>query len=154
MSIALSVLPPPAIEIGFTQARVERNESQAQYSAVIEKSRPSEQTFAINFTSVNISLDGAATPGSDFNATDGIVTVTLLPAESSTTVTYQILEDSIPENEEFFRLVLSPDPVFFCDSGEMSRYVGFECFSSLEVVILDDDGEPLVFLGVANSDCS
>ena len=151
--IAVSFLPPLAIEIGFIQPTVEHNESQAHFLAFIEKSRPSEQTFVIQ---ISISSFGVqpATSGSDFEiggVADGMLTVRLLPAENSTVVAYWIFEDNIAENTEVFQLFsyrVPGTPNFFCDAGPMSPYNGYECFPGVQVLILDDDGEPLLFVGV------
>ena len=138
--------PLLAIEIGFTQARVEHNESSAIFGAVLEKDRQSEQTFAIKIE-VSIPRVAPATPSSSPSAdfSFGARTVRLTPEVNFSLVEYTIFEDSIPENTESFLLFTIPDPEtpnnpdYGCDS---------DCFPVLQVLILDDDGEPLLFLGV------
>ena len=75
-----SVLPSLAIKIGFKQARVEHNESEANYTAVLEKDRQSEQTFQIEILISSphiVGLGEPATQGDDFQVSNvSIVTLT------------------------------------------------------------------------------
>lgn len=93
----------------------------------------------------------SATFGSDFgivNETAGVVTVTLLPSERMVAVGYIIIEDDIAESKEVFQISFDGvrgTPNFSCDAGPMSQNTDYECFPSLQVFILDDDGEPILF---------
>ena len=67
---------------------------------------------------------------------------------------YTIFEDQIPENTEIFQLSSDPDPDapnnpdFDCDDDPMFQFNGRDCFPDLQILILDDDSEPLLFVGV------
>ena len=67
---------------------------------------------------------------------------------------YTIFEDQIPENTEIFQLSSDPDPGtpnnpdFDCDDNPMYRFNGRDCFPDLQILILDNDSEPLLFVGV------
>ena len=138
--IGVSVLHPPAIEIGFTRERVEHTESPANSSAIIRKSRPSEQTFQIEVqitTPQILGLGLPATRGDDFQISN-VLPVTLTPDDDQVEITYQIVGDEIPERTEIFLISMFCDfpnsPTFDCDVLQ-------ECFSELQVSIIDDDGE-------------
>ena len=164
--IIVSPLLPLAIEIGFTQARVEHNETGAQFSAVLRKDRPSEQTFFIRIQISTPRIQRVGEPATAFpsqpadfalaNFTLGTRTVifALTPADNGTELEYTIFEDNIPENTEIFQLSAAPDPNtlgtpdFDCDDDPMFRFNGHDCFPDLQVLILDDDGELLLFLSV------
>ena len=154
---------PPAIEIGFTQARVEHNESQATFEAVLAKDRQSEQTFFIRIQISTPRIPDVAEPATTLPSTPpdfivgfaNVLRVTLTPADNSTVLPYQIIGDNIPENTEIFQLSAAPDPDipsnpdFDCDNNRMFRFDGRDCFPDLQVLILDDDGEsPAGFYGI------
>jgi len=160
----VSPLLPLAIEIGFIQARVEHNETGAQFSAVLKKNRQSEQTFFIRIQLSTPRIQGVGEPATAFpsqpadftlaNFTVGTRTVifALTPADNDTELEYTIFEDNIPENTEIFQLSAAPDPNtpgnpdFDCDDNPID---GRDCCTcDLQVLILDDDGETLLILGV------
>ena len=155
MLIAVSVLPPLAIEIGFREARVEHNESQATFTAILEKDRQSEQTFAIRIQISTPRIQGVGEPATafptqpaDFRLGSTYVIITrLTPADNDTVLAYQIFDDNIPENTEIFQLSSDPDPntpnnpEFICDDDPSFRFNGRDCFPNLQVVIFDNDGE-------------
>jgi hypothetical protein len=97
--------------------RIVSDESVGTFSAFGSPSFVSEQGGSATFqvTRDNGSLGtasvsyqtqaGDAQPGSDFTAVSG--TLTFQPGEISKTVTVPILNDGVPEGEEYFRLVLS-----------------------------------------------
>ena len=140
MFIAVFVLPPPAIQIGFEQSRVSHSEADTNFSANITKSRPSEQTFLIEVqvtTPQILGLGVSATRGDDFQI-GNLSLVTLTPDDDQVEITYQIVGDEIPERTEIF--VIST----FCDvpsSPDFGCDVLQERFPELQVLITDDDGE-------------
>ena len=164
MLTALFLLPL-AIEIGFREATVEHNESasQATFTAILEKDRQSEQTFVVRIQISTPRVQGVGEPATAFPTqpadfslgTAAAFNVTLTPADNGTELAYQILDDNIPENTEIFQLSSDPDPNtpnnpdFLCDDDPSFQFNGRDCFSDLLVVILDDDGEALLFIGVA-----
>ena len=119
--IVVSPLLPLAIEIGFTQARVEHDETRAQFSAVLRKDRPSEQTFFIRIQLSTPQIQGVWEPATaspsqpeDFalaNFTDCTRTAifALTPADNGIELEYTIFEDNIPEYTEIFQLSAAPD---------------------------------------------
>ena len=157
---SFSVLPPLAIEIGFREPRVDHNESQATFMAILEKDRQSEQTFAIRIQISTPRIQGVGepatafpTPPADFRlGTVNVFMMRLTPADNQTTLAYTIFEDLIPENTEIFQLSSYPDPdtpnnpEFNCDDNPSFRFNGRDCFPDLQVVILDNDGESLLLL--------
>ena len=156
------ILPPLAIEIGFREARVEHNETQRTFTAILEKDRQSEQTFVIRIQISTPRIHGVGEPATaspsepaDFRLGD--ISVTLTPTDNGTALAYQIFEDLIPENTEIFQLSSCPDPntpnnpEFTCDADPSFRFNGRDCFPDLQIVILDNDGESLLLIGVANS---
>jgi len=136
--IAHSVLPPPAIEIGFRQARVEHNENETEaiYMAVLEKNHPSEQTFQIGIlisTRYILGLGEPAKPGDDFQVSS-VSNVTLTPDDNQTEIVYQIVGDEIPERTEIFLVssrAIPNTPAYDCG--------GQDCFSELQVSVTDND---------------
>ena len=167
--IAVSVLPPLAIEIGFTQERIEHNETQRQFTTLLEKDRQSEQTFVVRIQISTPSIRGVGEPATpertspqdppnplaDFRLGNRLlVTVRLTPDVNETEIRYQIFEDNTPENTEIFQLSADPDPDtpnnpdFDCDDDPMYQFNDRDCFPDLQILILDDDSEPLLFLGV------
>ena len=149
-----SVLPPLAIEIGFREARVEHNESQATFTAILEKDRQSEQTFEIRIQISTPRIQGVWEPATAFPkqpadfrfGSSSVILVRLTPADNDTVLVYQILEDNIPENTEIFQLSSDPDPDtpnnpdFNCDDDPQYRFNGRDCFADHQVLILDHDG--------------
>ena len=149
-----SVLPPLAIELGFRQARVEHNESQATFWAILEKDRQSEQIFDIRIQISTPRIQGVGEPATAFPTqpadfrlgSTNFISVRLTPADNDTVLAYQIFEDNIPENTEVFQLSSDPDPTvpnnpeFNCDADPMFRFNGRDCFPDLQVLILDNDG--------------
>jgi len=164
--IEVSPLLPLAIEIGFTQATAVHSETGEQFSAVLRKDRLSEQTFFIRIQTSTPQIQGLGEPATAFpsqpadfalaNFTLGTRTVifALTPADNETEFEYTIFEDNIPENTEIFQLSAAPDPNtpgnpdFECDDDPMFQFNGRDCFRDLQVLILDDDGELLLFLSV------
>ena len=74
-------LPLLAIEIGFRYERVNHSETEANYTAVLERDRPSEQTFQLEIlisTPHIMGLGEPATQGDDFQA-NNVSIVTLTP---------------------------------------------------------------------------
>ena len=131
-----------AIEIGFTLQKIFHTEESRQFDTLIIKSRASEQTFIarIEISTLNLPFGQSATRGEDFqtglpgNATD---LLRIFPNETNITVSYLIIGDDIPENQEVFQLSVTPEissPTFTCTQAN-------GCFQQLEVVIVDDDGE-------------
>ena len=152
MFIAVSVLPPLAIEIGFTQPRVQHNEEERLFYAILEKDRPSELEYVVYIVvSTPNATDGrAATPGVDFsvgNRLTGLFLVRILPTQDRIVFINRIFQDNIPENTELIQLSSSSNelPTFLCDADPMFRFNGHDCFRDLLIQILDDDGEPLLF---------
>jgi len=143
--IAHSILPPPAIEIGFRQARVEHNENETEaiYMAVLEKNHPSEQTFHIEIvinTLYILGLGEPAKPGDDFQVSN-VSNVTLTPDDNQMEIPYQIVGDEIPERTEIFIVssrTIANSPPFDCDGLQ-------DCFPELQVLIRDDDSKLLKF---------
>ena len=137
-----SVLPPLAIKIGFKQARVNHSESEASYTAVLEKDRQSEQTFQMEIhicTPYILGLGEPATQGDDFQA-NNVLTVTLTPDDNQTEIVYQIVGDKISERPETFLVssrAIPNTPAFDCD--------GQDCFSELQVSVIDNDCKLLKF---------
>ena len=138
-----SVLPLPAVEIGFTQKNVDHTESDANFSAVVRRFYQSEQTFQIQ---IQISaprilgLGEPATQGDDFQTTN-VLNVTLTPDDHEVEITYLILEDETPESTEIFLVssrAVPGSPAFDCDGLQ-------DCFPELQVSVVDDDGELLNF---------
>ena len=163
--IAVSVLPPLAIEIGFTQARIEHNETQQNFMAILEKDRQSEQTFVVRIQISTPSIRGVGEPATpertspqqppnplaDFRIGNrNVLFVRLTPEDSGTVLLYTIFEDNSPENTEIFQLSADPDPDtpnnpdFDCDDDPMFQFNGRDCFPDLQVLILDDDSKSLI----------
>ena len=140
---SVSVLPLPAVEIGFTEKSVNHTESEANFSAVVKRFLQSEQTFQIQ---IQISaprilgLGEPATLGDDFQTTS-VLNVTLTPDDNEVEITYLILEDETPESTEIFlvsTLAVPGSPAFDCDGLQ-------DCFPELQVSVVDDDSELLNF---------
>ena len=163
--IAVSVLPPLAIEIGFTQARIEHDETEANFMAILEKDRQSEQTFDVRIQISTPSIRGLGEPATpertspqdppnplaDFRLGNTLLlSVRLTPDDNQTVFAYTIFQDNIPENTEIFQLSVDPDPDtpnnpdFDCDDDPMYRFNGRDCFPDLQILILDDDSKPLI----------
>ena len=152
---------PKAIEIGFTRARVEHNETQATFMAVLEKDRQSDQTFVIRIQISTPRIPEVGEPASssvDFVVgTTSVISARLTPEVNSTLLAYVINNDQIPENTEFFQLSSDRNPGtpnnpdFDCDDDPTSRFNGHDCFSNLQVIILDNDGKTLSLLGTTSS---
>ena len=112
------------------------------FDTLINKSRVSEQTFIaqIEISTLNSPFGQSATRGEDFQTSaPGMSTVLLrlLPYETNTPFSYQIIGDNTPENQEVFQLSVTPaidSPTFTCTQAN-------GCFQQLEVVIVNDDGE-------------
>jgi len=136
---------------------------------LLEKDRQSEQTFVVRIQISTPSIRGVGEPATperrspqdppnplaDFRL--GAVDVTfvaLTPQDSSIVLAYTIFEDNTPENTEIFQFSADPDPNtpnnpdFDCDDDPMYRFNGHDCFPDLQILILDDDSEPLLFVGV------
>ena len=130
-----------AIEIGFTQRRINHTEVLfEQFNTLINKSRVSEQTFIarIEFSTLNSPFGQSATRGEDFQMTGAaVMEVRIDPTQPSRQYAYQIIGDEVPENQEVFQLSITPNissPTFTCTEAN-------GCFQQLEIVIVDDDGE-------------
>ena len=131
-----------AIEIGFTQRRINHTEVFQQFNALINKSRASEQTFLVQIEvgTLTSPFGQSATQGQDFQTgagSDSVVVRELAPEQNSIGFSYQIIEDNTPENQEVFQLSVTPaigSPAFTCTLAN-------GCFQQLEVVIVNDDGE-------------
>ena len=131
-----------AIEIGFTQRRINRTEVVfQQFEVLINKSRVSEQTFIaqIEISTLNSPFGQSATRGADFQITGTTILLLLRIASTQPNFlfAYQIIGDEVPENQEVFQLSITPNissPTFTCTEAN-------GCFQQLEVVIVDDDGE-------------
>ena len=140
--IAVSVFPPLAIEIGFTQARIEHNETEANFMAILEKDRQSEQTFQIEILISSpyiLGLGEPATQGDDFQA-NNVSIVTLTPDDNQMEIVYQIVGDKLSERLETFLVsscAIPNTPAFDCD--------GQDCFSELQVSVIDNDCKLLKF---------
>lgn len=133
MFIALSFLLPLGMDIGFAQNRVNHSETFRFFSAVIKKSRQSEQTF-----SIVIEIDTPQRPGlvllNDF--------VVLEPDVNEVVISYVILPDDVPERTEIVILF----PRAFTGSPAFDNCSGLPvCFPELQVSVIDDDGELLKF---------
>ena len=130
-----------AIEIGFTQRRINHTEVLfQQFNTLINKSRVSEQTFIarIELSTLNSPFGQSATRGEDFQITGAVVLeLRIGPTQPSRQFAYQIIGDEVPENQEVFQLSITPNissPTFTCTEAN-------GCFQQLEIVIVDDDGE-------------
>ena len=131
-----------AIEIGFTGRRIFHTEEFQLFETLINKSRTSEQTFIaqVEISTLNSPFGQSATRGEDFQiGLPGNSTVfrRLLPFEPNVALSYQIIGDNTPENQEVFQLSVTPaidSPTFTCTQAN-------GCFQQLEIVIVDDDGE-------------
>ena len=132
---------------------------------ILEKDRQSEQTFAIRIQISTPRIQGVGEPATAFPTqpadfrlgVDPVIHVTLPPLLNQITLVYTIFEDLIPENTDIFQLSSDPDPdtpnnpEFNCDDDPNFRFNGRDCFPDVQVLILDDDGESLLFIGAANS---
>ena len=115
-----------------------------QFETLINKSRASEQTFIaqVEISTLNSPFGQSATRGEDFQiGLPGNSTVfrRLLPFEPNVALSYQIIGDNTPENQEVFQLSVTPaidSPTFTCTQAN-------GCFQRIEIVIVDDDGELL-----------
>jgi len=152
---AVSVFPPLAIEIGFRNSTVQHNEEERLFDAILEKDRPSELEYVVDVvvSTPNTGDGRAATPSVDFslgNLVIGETEVRVAPNQDRVMFSYRIFQDNIPENTELIQLSSSSneDPTFLCDDDPMFRFNGRDCFRDLQIQILDDDGESLLFLGV------
>jgi len=123
--------------------------------AILEKDRPSELEYIVHIvlSTPNTGAGRAATRDVDFRIGDlvaGATTLRVLPTEDRVAVAYQIYEDNIPENTELIQLTANSSelPTFLCDTDPMFRFNGRDCFRDLQIQILDDDGESLLFLDV------
>lgn len=117
------------------------------------KSRPTQQTLMVLITISSGERQDAATYFLDFtvrgedDARENI-TVNVPQSSNRTCIGYRIRDDRTPENRETFSLVVShtEGPEFRCDDGGItSHHPGYDCNQRLEVVINDNDGEPLLF---------
>ena len=130
-----------AIEIGFTQRRINRTEVVfQQFEVLINKSRVSEQTFIaqVEISTLDSPFGQSATRGEDFQI-PGATTLLLIlePPIPNRSFSYQIIGDNTPENQEVFQLSITPaigSPTFSCTQAN-------GCFQQLEIVIVDDDGK-------------
>ena len=113
------------------------------FDVLINKSRASEQTFIAQteISTLNSPFGQSATRGEDFltTALPGMSTVLqrLEPSEANVIISYLIVGDNTPENQEVFQLSVTPEigsPTFTCTQAN-------GCFQQLEVVIVDDDGK-------------
>ena len=121
--------------------------------AILEKDRPSELEYVVSVvvSTPNTGDGRAATPGADFTGlVIGPTEVRVVPTQDHVVFSYQILEDNIPENTELIQLSTSSikAPTFLCDADPTFQFNGSDCFRDLQIQILDDDGKPLLFLGV------
>jgi len=151
----VSVLSPLAIEIGFRNSTIQHNEEERLFMAFLEKDRPSELDYIVDVvvSTPNTGDGRAATPNEDFslgNLVIGETEVRVASTQDRVVFSYQIFQDLIPENTELIQLSSSSneDPTFLCDDNPMFRFNGRDCFRDLQIQILDDDGESLLFLGV------
>ena len=135
-------LLPLAIEIGFRHERVVHSETEASYTAVLERDRPSEQTFQLEIlisTPHILGLGEPATQGDDFQA-NNVSIVTLTPDDNQVEIVYQIVGDKISERLETFLVsscAIPNTPAFDCD--------GQDCYSELQVSVIDNDCKLLKF---------
>ena len=115
------------------------------FDTLINKSRVSEQTFTaqVELSTLNSPFGQSATRGQDFEICGSAIALLRLdPPQPSRWFSYQILGDSIPENQEVFQLSITPaigSPTFTCTETN-------GCFQQLEIVIVDDDGKLGKFL--------
>ena len=91
---------PPAIRVANAQA-TEGDDSEIVFRVTLE--RASSGTVTVNYATA----DGTATAGADYTATSG--TLTFAPGETEKSVAVTILDDTVEDSGERFRLVLS-DP--------------------------------------------
>jgi len=154
--IAIFVLPPLAVEIGFTQATVKHNEEERQFMAIIERDRPSELEYIVDFviSTPNTGDERAATPDRDFRLGDslsiGTAKLRITPTHYSVEFPYQIIQDNMPEFTELIQIssISHEAPTFLCDADPMFQFNGRDCFRDLQIRILDDDGESLLFFDI------
>jgi len=153
--IAVSVLTPIAIEIGFRNSTIQHNEEQRLFMAILEKDRPSELEYVVDIvvSTPNTGDGRAATPDADFglgNLVIGAAQFRVAPTQDRIVFNYQIFQDDVLENTELIQVSSSSNeiPTFLCDDDPMFRFNGRDCFRDLQIQILDDDGESLLFLGV------
>ena len=152
MFIAVSVLPPIAIEIGFRNSKIQHNEEERLFIAILEKDRPSELEYVVDIvvSTPNTGDGRAATPDVDFglgNLVIGASRVRVAPTQDRIVFAYQIFQDLIPEDTELIQISSSSNELstFLCDADPMFRFNGRDCFRDLQIQILDDDGEPPLF---------
>jgi hypothetical protein len=88
--------------LSFSSASVRVNESASPVSVTIVRTLGTAGSETVNYTT----QDGTANGGSDYTATSG--SVTFADGESSKTILIPILNDSTPENDETFNVVLTP----------------------------------------------
>ena len=118
------------------------SESEASYTAVLEKDRQSEQTFQMEIrisTPYILGLGEPANPGDDFQVSS-LSNVTLTPDDNQTEIVYQIVGDEISERTEIFLVssrAIPNTPAYDCG--------GQDCFSELQLSVTDNDGTLLKF---------
>ena len=132
-----------AVEIGFTLPRIYHVEQFGQFDTFINKSGVSEQTFClqIEVSTPPSGVGQRATLDEDFRISDvqgrRVVLLLMQAGETSIYFSYQIIGDSIPENQESFQLSVTPavnSPSFSCSITK-------GCYQHVEIVIQDGDGE-------------
>ena len=130
-----------AIEIGFTRQRIYLTEQFGSFENVINKSRVSEQTFLIQIETTTLlsNVGERAILGwdVDFGTYRRFLYFPMCPLESSIYISYNIIGDNTPENQEVFQLSVTPA----IDSPDFGCSVTNGCYQQIEIVIIDDDGE-------------
>lgn len=92
--------PVVAGQISFSSNQFSVNEQDGNVTITVVR-----EGFLTNSAEVEVALfDGTATQGADF--IDGIARATFAPGESSTTVSFDIVEDALDEGDEQVNLVL------------------------------------------------
>lgn len=119
--------PPPNISVADASV-VEGDSGTTNLAFSVTLSRTTDQAVAVNFFTTN----GTATPGSDYTATNGVLT--FAPGETNKAITVVVNGDTDPESNETLTLLLSsPSNAAIQDSSAVGR-------------ILDDDTPPTLYV--------
>ena len=93
---------PPTIRVADAKA-TEGDDTEVLFRVRLESASSGTGTVTVNYTTA----DGTATAGEDYTATSG--TLTFAPGETEKTVSVAIIDDTVKDSGETFRLVLG-DP--------------------------------------------
>lgn len=147
---SMSVFFLTAIEIGFLVRglNITEDPTDSTGEAVIHTSFESEQQLAVQIV-IDNPLLGMYIPATICSLAGGSTDVEVLvdqpgilifqPGQRQNNISFESILDMIPEANERFQLSVNPVPgfpMFSCSEEEP-----FECFSTFEVIIEDDDGK-------------